>query len=129
MIDDSPSDTTLARKALSVARVFCDLETAEHGREAQQKLQEGYRPHLILLDLNMPVMDGYQFLTWIKGHSDLKQIPVVVMTTSDRDVDVRSAWAAQCAAYIRKPVSLEGLADTFRRLDSFYFVVVRLPEA
>jgi len=127
MVEDNPADIALARQAMARAHVLCELEVAEHGLDAQDMLQGGYTPDLILLDLNMPVMDGPTFLEWIKSDSRFSAIPVVILTTSGNELDINTAWSRQCSAYIQKPVSLQGLADSFRVMSQFYFAIAQLP--
>lgn len=128
LIEDNAAEAEFTARALSRSKVLCQFTLAENGLDAQEQLLAGYAPHLILLDLNMPVMDGREFLLWIKSQEKFRHIPIVVMTTSDDREDIKQAWRNQCAAYINKPVAMEGLTSALRQLADFYFVVVHLPE-
>jgi CheY-like chemotaxis protein len=85
------------------------------------------RPDLILLDLNLPKKDGREVLEEIKGSSALKSIPVVVLTTSESDVDIQRSYQSNANCYISKPVSLDGFLKVVHSIDSFWLSVVKLP--
>ena len=85
------------------------------------------RPDLILLDLNMPRMDGHQFLAEIKNDPDLAPIPIVVVTTSDEDADIVESYRLHANAFVTKPIGLEQMGKVVRAIEGFWFEVVRLP--
>ncbi len=84
-------------------------------------------PDLILLDLNMPRMDGHQFLAEVKADPDLATIPIVVVTTSDEDADIVESYRLHANAYVTKPIGLEQMGKVVRAIEGFWFEVVRLP--
>lgn len=129
LIEDSPSDRELARLALTRAKVSNLLLTAEDGEEALELLNdpEVPRPDLILLDLNMPGMDGREFLTLVKAHEDFRTIPVVVLTTSDSDEDIEQAYRSYCSGYVTKPIDLASLQQVVAAIDNYWFAIVKLP--
>ncbi len=134
LVEDEPADVHLVKVAFRENRLLVDLHVAGDGVEALQFLrhQHGYadrpRPDLILLDLNMPRMDGREFLTVIKADPALSDIPVVVLTTSDVERDVISAYQLCAASFITKPVDMEQFTGAIRGLGDYWFALVRLPE-
>lgn len=133
MVDDSMGDVRLAQEALKEARVANRLSIVHDGEQAMAFLrrEDGYgdapRPDLVLLDLNMPRMDGREVLAQIKGDPDLRTIPVVVLTTSEAEADIVKAYDLHANAYITKPVDLEAFLDAVRVVEEFWLTVVRLP--
>jgi two-component system, chemotaxis family, response regulator Rcp1 len=133
MVDDSMGDVRLAQEALKEARVGNRLSVVHDGEQAMAFLrkEDGYgdapRPDLVLLDLNMPRMDGREVLAQIKGDPDLRSIPVVVLTTSEAEADIVKAYDLHANAYITKPVDLEAFLDAVRVVEEFWLTVVRLP--
>jgi two-component system, chemotaxis family, response regulator Rcp1 len=134
MVDDSMGDVRLAQVALEEARVRNRLSVVNDGEQAMAFLrrEDGYadapRPDLVLLDLNMPRMDGREVLAQIKGDPDLRSIPVVVLTTSEAEADIVKAYDLHANAYITKPVDLEAFLDAVRVVEEFWLTVVRLPQ-
>jgi CheY-like chemotaxis protein len=134
LIDDNPGDAHLTRMALREAKIHSELDHVIDGVEAleylrrQGRFADRPRPHLLLLDLNMPRMDGRQFLAELKRDEALRSLPVVVLTTSDVERDVASSYDLGAAGYITKPVVYDGLVEALRRLEGYWFALVRLPE-
>jgi chemotaxis family two-component system response regulator Rcp1 len=133
MVDDSMGDVRLAQEALKEARVRNRLSVVHDGEQAMAFLRrkDGYaeapRPDLVLLDLNMPRMDGREVLAEIKGDPALRSIPVVVLTTSEAEADIVKAYDLHANAYITKPVDLEAFLDAVKVVEEFWLTVVRLP--
>ncbi|WKW11732.1 response regulator [Pseudogemmatithrix spongiicola] len=136
--DDDAEDILLARDALAEARLANDLRVVSDGQELLDYLRrEGRfsdpatapRPGLILLDLNMPKMDGRTALREIKGDASLRQIPVVILTTSQADEDIVASYDLGVNSYIRKPVSFAGLVEVMQSLKRYWFEIVELPHA
>lgn len=133
LVEDDPGDALLTTKALEDGRVQNNLHIASDGVEAMQFLnREGEyasapRPGLILLDLNMPRMDGREFLGKIKADKRFSAIPVVVLTTSEADQDILASYELQASCYITKPVDLPQFAEVVRSIENFWFCVVKLP--
>lgn len=135
LIEDEPADANLVRLALKENRVFCNLHHVFDGVEGLAFLrQEGSqnshapRPDLILVDINMPRMNGCEFLSAIKADEKLAAIPVVVLTTSDTDQDVRTSYQMGAAGYITKPVDIDQFIEAIRQLDNYWFALVKLPK-
>ena len=133
MVEDSLDDIEITMEALKNTKISNNLVSVRDGVEAMALLrQEGdfkdaARPDLILLDLNMPRMDGRQVLEEIKSDPDLQKIPVVVLTTSEAEEDVLKAYELHANCYITKPVGLEQFSKVVKSIEDFWFSVVRLP--
>ncbi|MBG0776738.1 MAG: response regulator [Desulfovibrionaceae bacterium] len=135
MVEDNPDDVLLAREALKDAKVHFSLNVAQDGVEAMDVLQrrgghgQDPRPDIILLDLNLPRMDGREVLAAVKADPDLRSIPVVVLTTSDAQEDIERAYNSHVNCYITKPVDFEQFIKVVRSIEDFWFTVVKLPSA
>ena len=133
LVEDSPTDILLAKEALRFSKVYNNLHTVMDGVEAMEFLRkEGQyanvpSPDIILLDLNMPRMDGREVLKEIKSDEHLKFIPVVVLTTSEDEIDVLKAYGLHANCYIVKPVDFMKFVDVLKTIEVFWFVVVKLP--
>lgn len=129
LVEDSPGYVRLTREALRDAHVDLALHVASDGLEAMEFLgREGRfsgapRPNLILLDLNLPKLDGREVLEAIKGHPSLRSIPVIILTTSESPADVIRSYRLQANCYITKPVDLDAFIEVFH----FWLSVARLP--
>ena len=122
LVEDDPADAVLIREALrdhAAARV---VARAEDGIAALELLRDPTqrRPDLIVLDLNMPRMNGSEVLEVLKSDDELKLIPVVVLTTSSAPEDIRDAYQRHANAYVTKPVSLDEFVETVRTIDAFF---------
>ena len=133
MADDDEDDCLMVRDALAEVHVSGGFITVEDGEELMDLLhrrgrfKEAPRPGLILLDLNMPRKDGREALEEIKRDPDLRSIPVVVLTTSDSETDIKRCYELGGNAYIRKPATYEGLVEMMRAICTYWFQVVKLP--
>jgi chemotaxis family two-component system response regulator Rcp1 len=133
MVEDSPGDVRLTREALKGGKVLNRLHVVEDGIAALDFLyqrgshQHAPRPDLILLDLNLPKMDGREVLARIKSDETLKLIPVVVLTTSQAEEDVLRAYRLNANCYVTKPVDLQQFNRIVQAIEEFWLTVVRLP--
>ena len=135
MADDDEDDRRLTREALLEGRLANDLRFVENGEELMDYLRrqgkfagtEVPRPGLILLDLNMPRKDGRTVLKEIKSDPELRQIPVVVLTTSQADEDIFKSYDLGVNSYIVKPVTFDALVDILQTLEKYWFEIVELP--
>ncbi|MDY6824869.1 MAG: response regulator [Thermodesulfobacteriota bacterium] len=136
MADDDPDDCMLVREAFDECRIGCNLRFVDDGpslldylyqRNPYDDPADSPRPHLILLDLNMPKKDGREILKVIKKNKVFSAIPVVVLTTSMEEADVMLAYKSGAASYVIKPGDFEGLTDFVRRLGDYWLGCVRLP--
>ncbi len=136
MADDDSDDRALTREAFEEARLINDLRFVENGEQLLEYLRregpyappaEAPRPGLILLDLNMPRKDGRTVLKELKSDPALRQIPVVILTTSKADEDVYKSYDLGVNSYIVKPVTFEALVDILQTLEKYWFEIVELP--
>lgn len=134
LVEDSPGDARLTKEAFHDANRSIRLHVAADGVEAMGFLmQEGAhvdapRPDLILLDLNLPKMDGREVLAHIKAHDDLKLIPTVILTTSDSEVDIVNSYQLQANCYLTKPVQLDEFESLIKSINDFWLIKARLPQ-
>jgi len=136
LADDDEDDRKLAQDALVESRLANDLHTVEDGEELMDyllrrgkyaALADSPRPGLILLDLNMPKKDGREALREIKADPSLRQIPVVVLTTSKAEEDIYRTYDLGANSFITKPVMFESLVRVMRELGTYWFEIVELP--
>jgi len=134
--EDDPDDRLLIDDALSESRLCNKIRFAHDGEELMQYLRnegkfadeiENPRPGLILLDLNMPKMDGREALSEIKKDADLRRIPVVILTTSKAEEDVLKTYDLGVSSFITKPVSFEDFVDVMQTIGKYWFKIVHLP--
>jgi chemotaxis family two-component system response regulator Rcp1 len=134
LVEDSPGDVRLTQEAFRDAATAIDLRVAADGVDAMAFLRcEGVhadapRPDFILLDLNLPKMDGREVLAHIKEDEDLKTIPTVILTTSDAEVDILTSYQLQANCYLSKPVQLEEFEGLVKSINDFWLTKVRLPQ-
>ena len=133
LVDDSSDDVLLTRRALKKGKVLNNLSVVDDGVEAinflhrRGEYSDAPRPDIILLDLNMPKKDGREVLSEIKADDGLKQIPVVVLTTSEADIDILESYSLHANCYVTKPVDLDQFMHVIQTLEDFWFNVVKLP--
>ena len=133
LVEDNPGDVRLTKEALKEGKVYNNLHWAKDGVEAleflkqQGKHADAPRPDIILLDLNLPRKDGREVLAVIKRDNDLKNIPVVVLTTSEAEEDVLKSYELHANCYVTKPVDLEKFIHVVQSIDRFWLTVVTLP--
>ncbi len=135
LVEDNAADVRLTVEAFKETTILSCLRAVEDGVEAlaylrrQGKYADAARPDLVLLDLNLPRMDGTELLKIIKHDPYLKQIPVVVFTTSSSERDISKAYALHANCYITKPVDLNRFFDIIKSIEAFWFTTVNLPSA
>jgi CheY-like chemotaxis protein len=137
MADDDQEDRELTRDALQDSRLANEMKFVVDGRELMDYLRHqgryeqapevAPRPGIILLDLNMPKMDGREALAEIKSDKTLRRIPIVVLTTSKDDEDVLRTYELGVNSFITKPVTFAGLVEAMRTLTRYWFELVELP--
>ena len=133
LVEDSPGDVRLTQEAFRDATVRTHLHVVTDGVEAmafvkrQGEHANAPRPDLILLDLNLPKMDGREVLALIKEDADFKTIPVVVLTTSGAEEDILRTYRLHANCYLVKPVDLNGFLSVVKSIDDFWLARVRLP--
>jgi CheY-like chemotaxis protein len=138
MADDDPDDRLMAREAWQEAHFKNQLRFVEDGQELLDYLcrrgdyaEPGAapRPGLILLDLNMPRLDGQEALRRIKANPDLRTFPVVILTTSSSEEDILRTYVLGSKSFITKPVAFDGLVEVVKSLGTYWLEIVRLPKA
>ena len=133
LVEDDPGDVLMTQEAFEEHKVRNRLNVVSDGVDAlaylrkEDPYQKAARPDLILLDLNLPRRDGREVLAEIKNDSSLRQIPVVVLTTSQADEDVLRSYQLHANAYVTKPVDFERFVKVVKQIDEFFISVVRLP--
>jgi CheY-like chemotaxis protein len=133
LIEDNPADVDLTREMIGNGKIKSVVSNVGDGEEAIAYLQqrgryrEAVRPDLILLDLNLPKKDGRAVLSEIKKDDRLKDIPVVVLTTSEAETDVLRSYQLHANCYISKPVDLAKFSNIIRSIEDFWLTVAKLP--
>jgi two-component system response regulator len=133
LVEDNPGDVDLTREALESGKIKNFLHVAVNGEEAMAflrhkgKYTNAPRPDLVLLDLNLPRMDGREVLKEIKSDEDLKRIPVVVLTSSKAEEDILKVYNLHANCYITKPIDLIQFLKVVHVIEDFWFTIVKLP--
>lgn len=134
LAEDNPADVRLVREALREHKLLLNLSVVENGEDAmaflhrQPPFGNAARPDLVMLDLNIPRLDGREVLTRVKADEALRRIPVVVLTSSAAESDILKAYNLGANCYITKPVGFAEFGDVIKAIDAFWFTVVRLPD-
>ena len=133
LVEDNEGDIVLTLEALKEAKLRNKISVVRDGEEALQFLYKEAKyvsqdsPQLILLDINLPKMDGKEVLNRIKSDPDLKKIPVVILTTSSSEKDILEAYNNHANCYITKPVDLDKFIDVIHTVEDFWISIVQLP--
>jgi CheY-like chemotaxis protein len=133
LVEDNPGDADLVREAMESSKLMIALDVVIDGEEAVSYLTDearaarGELPDLVLLDINLPKMNGRQVLAEVKTHQRLRSIPIVMLTSSEADKDVGESYALGANCYVSKPVDLAAFQTIVRSIETFWFTVVRLP--
>jgi CheY-like chemotaxis protein len=133
IVEDDPGDVLLTREALASSSIPHNLRVVEDGEAAVAYLRQtgvhkdAKRPDLVLLDLNLPRLDGREVLAQVKSDPALATIPIIVLTTSASQEDVVRSYELHVNAYVTKPVDLATFTQVVRQVDAFFTTVVRLP--
>ena len=133
LIEDNPDDVRLTQETLIDGKIENELLVAQDGVEAFAMLrcQGPYagmpRPDLILLDLNLPKMDGHEFLAELRDDPILRAIPVIILTTSEASEDIRLTYELDAVCYITKPLNMDQFLGVLRATEPFRFAIVKAP--
>jgi chemotaxis family two-component system response regulator Rcp1 len=133
LVEDSPGDVRLTQEAFAGTNSSVHLRVAGDGVEAMAMLNDAspdsaaLRPDLILLDLNLPKMDGREVLAHIKANERLKTIPTVILTTSEAEADIVKSYQLQANCYLSKPVALDAFEDLVKSINEFWLTKAKLP--
>ena len=131
LVEDDPGDVLLTKEALEESKLLHHLDVVNNGAEALERLLgdgPDEVPDLILLDLNLPRVDGREVLARLKADERTASIPIVVLTTSDAEDDVSTSYGLHANAYVCKPVDFASFHQVIRSIDEFFLTVVRLPQ-
>lgn len=130
LVEDNPGDALLTRETLEVSKILHELFHVETGTAALEFLrnegayEDAPKPDMMLLDLNLPGMDGREVLAVVKQDPELRRIPVVVLTSSQAEEDVVRSYNLHANAYVTKPVGLEGFAKIVKGIECFWWSIV-----
>lgn len=133
LVEDDPGDAGLVKAAFASSRFTCHIEHIPDGVEAMKRLRAALDgdpttlPDLVLLDLNMPRKSGHEVLAEMKADPILKDVPVVVLTTSDAERDVASAYHGGASGFVTKPVDVDALFESIQGILEYWFGLMRLP--
>ncbi len=133
IIEDNPGDVRLIEEAFQELHANVNIRVAKDGAEGLEMLmlhsqaKPNWRPDLILLDLNLPKVNGHEVLIQIKGHPRTSLIPVIILTSSRAESDVRRAYESHANAYLRKPSTLDGLMTAAQDVKNFWMETATLP--
>jgi len=129
LVEDNEGDIILTREALKEGKIKNEISVARDGEEALAFLKEAsLLPDLVLLDINLPRMNGLELLTIIKQDDDLKKIPVIMLTTSVSEKDIFESYTNYANCFISKPVNLPQFMDVVKTIEDFWISIVRLPQ-
>jgi CheY-like chemotaxis protein len=134
LVDDDPGDVLMIQEALESSDSTRDVNVVNDGFEALSYLRRvppyttATRPDVMLLDLNMPRMNGHQVLAEVKADANLRSIPVVILTTSQAPADIRESYTLHANAHVTKPINLDDLMDVVKRINDFFGRIAILPE-
>ena len=135
LVEDNPADADLTRESLELEKIYLDLSVVVDGAQALDFLfQRGdfvgaARPDLIVLDLNLPKLDGRQVLQTIKQEESLRRIPVAVLTSSDAETDIVRSYELGANCYVTKPLDLKAFRTIVRSLQDFWLTIAKLPSS
>ncbi len=135
LVEDNDDDVFLTREAFEAASLRVNLHHVDNGEKCLQFLRkqgpyaDAVSPDLILLDMHMPVMDGYEVLSEIVKDENLRHFPVVVLTTSYEAEDIRRMYGLRCSSYITKPVDFDSFVKAIGQLAGYWLTVVVIPDA
>ncbi|NTU74933.1 MAG: response regulator [Anaerolineaceae bacterium] len=135
LVEDNPGDIRLTREAIHEGNIVCDLHVAVDGEEALAFLRKEAKfanvptPDLVLLDLNLPKINGWEVLSEMKTDQNIKKIPVVVLTTSKAEEDILAMYSLHANCFITKPVDFDQFFTIVQSIKDFWFNIVKLPEA
>jgi CheY-like chemotaxis protein len=133
LVEDDPGDVLMTREAFDEHKVRNNLNVVSDGADAlayvrrEREFADATRPDLILLDLNLPKRDGREVLKELKTDPDLREIPIVVLTTSSAESDVLASYQLHANAYVTKPVDFERFISAVKQIDDFFVSLVKLP--
>lgn len=133
LVEDNDGDILLIKEAFEDAKIHINISVVKDGKEAMDFLNKENKyttvetPDLLLLDINLPKKNGHEVLQYIKGNENLRQIPVVILTTSSADKDINKSYSNYVNCYITKPVDVNDFLSIVSTIENFWISVVKLP--
>ncbi len=134
LVEDEPADAHMVRTAINESKVYCNLYHVMDGLDAldflrheSERYKNAPKPDLILLDLNMPRMNGKEFLAAVKADENLASIPVVVLAASDTERDINASYKLQASGFVIKPVDMAQFINAMRQVVGYWLTLTRLP--
>jgi two-component system response regulator len=133
LVEDNPGDVRLIQETFKENRFLTELQVIKDGEEALEylkrkgKYKNKAHPDLILLDLNLPKLDGREVLSEIKSNEELKRIPVIILTSSTNESDIYKSYDLNANCYITKPVDLQNFINVIKSIENFWLTIVKLP--
>ncbi len=131
LVEDNEGDILLTVEALEEGRIANVIEVARDGQEAMDKLEndflENKLPDLILLDINLPKMNGHEVLEKLKKNDNFKHIPVIILSTSSSEMDIMKSYHNHANCFITKPVEINDFVKAIESIEDFWFSIVKLP--
>lgn len=131
LVEDNEGDILLTVEALEEGRIANKIEVARDGQEAIDKLEKNLKeqtlPDLILLDINLPKMNGHEVLERLKETEGLKHIPVIILSTSSSEMDILKSYKNHANCFITKPVEIDEFVNAIESIEDFWFSIVKLP--
>lgn len=133
LVEDNEGDILLTKEAFETGKILTKLTVVRDGKEAidylakNGKYEESDTPDLLLLDINLPKKNGHEVLQFIKTDTDLKQIPVIMLTTSSSEIDINLSYKQHANCYITKPVEVDDFLDVISKIENFWISIVKHP--
>jgi CheY-like chemotaxis protein len=133
MVEDNPADVELTKEAFSEGKLNNTIHVVNDGEEAlnylykRGRFSDAIRPHIVLLDLNLPKINGREVLATIKGDKELSSIPVIILSSSEDSADIKESYALNANSFVTKPVVINDFLDVVKSVEGFWFEIVNLP--
>lgn len=134
LVEDNEGDILLTTEAIKDGKIANEISVVKDGEQAIEFLNTRINNHkvglpdLIILDVNLPKINGHEVLNYIKTHSDLKQIPVIMLTTSSSQTDISASYKNYANCFITKPIEVEDFMKAVGQIENFWFNIVQLPK-
>jgi CheY-like chemotaxis protein len=134
LVEDNEGDIVLTQEAFNECKIKSEISIARNGKEALEYLfkrgaySKVNTPDLILLDINIPIYSGLEVLSQIKSDSELRKIPVIILTTSSNQKDIDAAYASHCNSYVEKPLHIKDFLSAILKIDEFWLHLTTLPK-
>lgn len=132
LVEDNEGDILLTVEALEESKIANNITVARDGQEALNTLEEGFKmnnlPDLILLDINLPKLNGHEVLEQLKSNDNFKHIPVIILSTSSSEMDILKSYKNHANCFITKPVEIDEFSKAIASLEDFWFSIVKLPK-